>query len=248
LSQILGKIPGFPTPPPAFAAPPAVSKRAYAAPRTAEAPAPKQRAVTEPLRPPPPKVKPPPPGWWGASTFVWVGCLGSSRQEAEDDEHGAQERGFSEADQVAAFNAVTDAAVKGHKGLGLQHLPKKVAGARWAGTRTVLDADGGDDDDEDRGGDRQHAGGAAAPPSGAGADELAKVKWKKHAARFLRGRPGGEAPLEEVLDHVVGAAQLPDDVCRVAAMAALSRRLGKSSNFELAGDVARLIAGAEEDA
>ena len=243
LSQILGCIPGGafqkvaatpPPPPPAPTRPPA---REVTAPAAADSPA--EPDASRKRKPPAaqaapastPAVTPPPAGWWGASTFVWRGSLGSAGEPLA--EAHPQQVGFSEADQVDAFNAVTDAAVTGRRGLGVKGLPPKVAGVRFAGTKTVLDSDAVDDEDADNM--------AAEAP----AADLSQVKWKKYAARFLKKHAAGEAPLSAILQHVVAAAGLAD-VCRRSAMAALSRRLGRSSQFVVNDGVARL-ASADED-
>ena len=135
-----------------------------------------------------------------------------------------------------AFNAVTDAAVTGRRGLGVQDLPRKVAGVRFAGTKTVLDSD------EDADDMAAEAPAAAQVP----AADLSAVKWKKYAARFLKKNASGEAPLSAILHHVLAAAGLAD-VCRRSAMAALSRRLGRSSQFVVTGEVARLAPASGED-
>lgn len=193
-----------------------------------------------------PAVAPPPSGWWGASTFVWAGCLGSAGQPLCD-EHTHPQAGFSEADQVAAFNAVTDAAVTGHRGLGVAGLPRKGAGPAWAGTKTVWGDADADADDQD--GARAEPGASEGDGEGGGppADgpDLSAVKWKRHAARFLRTHADGQAPLSAILQHVMAAAGLAN-VCRRSAMAALSRRLAKSTKFVVTGDVASLAAETED--
>jgi len=59
-----------------------------------------------------------------------------------------QVEGFLEEDQVAAWTAAQDGATKSKQGLGRSGQPRKVAGARWQGTRTKL---GSDDDASDDG-------------------------------------------------------------------------------------------------
>ena len=167
---------------------------------------------------------------------MWRGCLGSAGEPLS--EAHPHQAGFSEADQVDAFNAVTDAAVTGRRGLGVQDLPRKVAGVRFAGTKTVLDSDGDEDADDMA----AEAPAAAQVP----AADLSAVKWKKYAARFLKKNASGEAPLSAILHHVLAAAGLAD-VCRRSAMAALSRRLGRSSQFVVTGEVARLAPASGED-
>eukprot|EP00884_Botryococcus_braunii_P011075 jgi/Botrbrau1/1996/Bobra.0052s0038.1 len=93
-----------------------------------------------------------PPGagrapWW-TQTFVRRGRLGSMKEDTSPAENGAiRVHGFREADQEGLYNATHDKAVQGRKGLGGAQALRKVAGARWQGTRTVLDSD--DDDAED---------------------------------------------------------------------------------------------------
>ena len=123
---------------------------------------------------------PPPAGWWGASVFRWAGRLGGVRRTTK------QGKGFCEDDQVAAYNAVHDAAAQGRQGLGRRDAPKKVAGARWAGTkRSFEDGDGepsgvdADVVDADAGG-AEHAApvDATLPAAHEAATAVRKIKWK----------------------------------------------------------------------
>jgi hypothetical protein len=56
--------------------------------------------------------------------------------------------GFRESDQEGLYHLAHDKAVHGRKGLGGAQALKKVAGARWQGTRTVLDSDSEASDEE----------------------------------------------------------------------------------------------------
>jgi hypothetical protein len=105
---------------------------------------------------------PPAPDWWGASMFRWAGRLGGIRRASKHD------KGFCEDDQVAAYNAVHDGATHGKQGLGVRDAPKKVAGARWAGSKVRF---GEEEDDA-----------APAPASGADAATMRKIKWKVRIA------------------------------------------------------------------
>jgi hypothetical protein len=98
---------------------------------------------------------PPAPDWWGASMFRWAGRLGGIRRASKHD------KGFCEDDQVAAYNAVHDGATHGKQGLGVRDAPKKVAGARWAGSKVRF----GEEDD-------------AAPEPAPEAAAMRKIKWK----------------------------------------------------------------------
>ncbi len=107
----------------------------------------------------------PPAGWWGERTFRWSGRLGGVRRGTK------KAKGFCEDDQVAAYNAVHDGATHGKQGLGIRDAPKKVAGARWAGSKVRFGDDGAEE------------GGAGSEDEAAAASAARKIKWK---ARGLR--------------------------------------------------------------
>ena len=116
-------------------------------------------AAAEPEEEEPEPWTPPAPDWWGASMFRWAGRLGGIRRSSK------HEKGFCEDDQVAAYNAVHDGATHGKQGLGVRDAPKKVAGARWAGTKVRL----GDESAEDE----------PVPEPAADAEAgMRKIKWK----------------------------------------------------------------------
>ena len=167
---------------------------------------------------------PPAPDWWGASMFRWAGRLGGIRRAT------THEKGFCEDDQVAAYNAVHDGATHGKQGLGVRDAPKKVAGARWAGSKVRFGEDAAEDD--------------APPEPATGADAaMRKIKWKvragapnsdpcqstdacpqKLAEAALRALPGGAATLSALRRSVLSAAGVGDAKdAREAAATALSR-------------------------
>ena len=191
---------------------------------------------------------PPAPDWWGASMFRWAGRLGGIRRASKHD------KGFCEDDQVAAYNAVHDGATHGKQGLGVRDAPKKVAGARWAGSKVRF----GEEEDD------------AAPEAAPGVDAAAmrKIKWKvrcmsdaelsswmsdalsgsqKLAEVALRALPGGAATLSALRRSVLAAAGVGDAKdAREAAATALSRRLAASRRFAIEGDSVRLVAGDDD--
>jgi hypothetical protein len=57
--------------------------------------------------------------------------------------------GFREADQEGLYKLAHENAGHGRKGLGGAQALKKVGGARWEGTRTVLGSDSEGDTDEE---------------------------------------------------------------------------------------------------
>jgi hypothetical protein len=107
----------------------------------------------------------PPAGWWGATMFRWAGRLGGVRRATK------QAKGFCEDDQVDAYNNVHDHATHGKQGLGIRDAPKKVAGARWAGTKVSF-GDGADAGGADEDAAEEECGDAAM------AATLRKIKWK----------------------------------------------------------------------
>ena len=70
--------------------------------------------------------------WWGAAMFRWAGRLGGVKRSKG-------KRGFSEADQVEAFEVVTGGKSEGRGGLGIRDVTqlRKVGGVRSAGTKTT---------------------------------------------------------------------------------------------------------------
>ena len=70
--------------------------------------------------------------WWGAAMFRWAGRLGGVKRSKG-------KRGFSEADQVEAFEVVTGGKSEGRRGLGIRDVTqlRKVGGVRSAGTKTT---------------------------------------------------------------------------------------------------------------
>lgn len=182
---------------------------------------------------------PPAPDWWGASMFRWAGRLGGIRRASKHD------KGFCEDDQVAAYNAVHDGATHGKQGLGVRDAPKKVAGARWAGSKVRF----GEEEDD------------AAPEAAPGVDAAAmrKIKWKvrctsdaaahvphrltlwpgsqKLAEAALRALPGGAATLSALRRSVLAAAGVGDAKdAREAAATALSRRVARHARSSARAD------------
>ncbi len=102
----------------------------------------------------------PPADWWGASTFRRAGRLGGIRRSAKKEKSG-----FCEDDQVDAYNKVHDGATQGKRGLGIKDAPKKVAGARWAGSKVTF-------------GDAEEAEDAEADADAPEAAAAKKIKWK----------------------------------------------------------------------
>jgi Pin2-interacting protein X1 len=83
--------------------------------------------------------------WW--SGYFVVGPRAGSRGEKIAIK---KKTGFSEADQEALDTWAHSHATHGRVGLGRSSMPKKVAGARWTGTKTKLGSDSdGDSDEED---------------------------------------------------------------------------------------------------
>ena len=93
-----------------------------------------------------PQVK----SWW-MGLFVRAGRMGSTRKELKSKKVTAKV-GFSEKDQENLYTDVHNHATHGKQGLGIGDAPKKVAGARWQGTKTKLDSD---DEDEEAVADEQ---------------------------------------------------------------------------------------------
>ncbi|CAI5457417.1 unnamed protein product [Closterium sp. Yama58-4] len=82
-----------------------------------------------------------PADWWG-SRFGFVRGSGSGAGRLTNEggeEDGEKKAGFSEQDQENLYNLVHDHATSGKQGLGIGDLPRKVAGARWKGTKQTFE-------------------------------------------------------------------------------------------------------------
>ncbi|PNW81229.1 hypothetical protein CHLRE_07g347400v5 [Chlamydomonas reinhardtii] len=90
--------------------------------------------------------------WW-AGMFVRAGRMGSIRQELKGKVEGGRAKiqitGFREQDQENLYEQAQHGAAHGRQGLGRSDMPKKVAGARWCGTKTKISEGDGDDEEEE---------------------------------------------------------------------------------------------------
>ncbi|CAI7860527.1 unnamed protein product [Closterium sp. NIES-53] len=82
-----------------------------------------------------------PADWWGLKFgFVRGSGSGAGRLTNEGGEEDEEKKaGFSEQDQENLYNLVHDHATSGKQGLGIGDLPRKVAGARWKGTKQTFE-------------------------------------------------------------------------------------------------------------
>jgi len=78
------------------------------------------------------------PDWWGAKVFRSSGRLGDIKKADEEEDGAEVKRGFEEADQERLYNATHAGATSGKQGLGIADRTKKVAGARWGGTKKAF--------------------------------------------------------------------------------------------------------------
>eukprot|EP00898_Chlorokybus_atmophyticus_P009276 jgi/Chlat1/979/Chrsp108S01397 len=134
------------------------------------------------------------PVWW-RRLFVRGGQLGAIRDPEQ--ETGEVVRGFSEKDQEDLYTQVQNKSIAGKKGLGVDGLPKKVAGARWGGTKMTFD-----DDDE---GTEQ-----AGPPPQTALQEVQpdavaapKIKWKKLIQQALKTSQKGVMRISKLKEKVL---------------------------------------------
>ncbi|KAL4426499.1 hypothetical protein ABPG77_008357 [Micractinium sp. CCAP 211/92] len=82
------------------------------------------------------------PGWWQVCFHAAAGPA-SVGAAAAGDGANITIHGFSEQDQTNLYNLAHDKATQGRVGLGRSSMPKKVAGARWQGKKTLIhDSDG----------------------------------------------------------------------------------------------------------
>ncbi|CAI5985210.1 unnamed protein product [Closterium sp. NIES-65] len=147
-----------------------------------------------------------PADWWGTRFgFVRGSGSGAGRLTNEGgEEDGEKKAGFSEQDQENLYNLVHDHATSGKQGLGIGDLPRKVAGARWKGTKQTFEdleevsegeeneEDGNESEEEveEARGEEENRDGAAAGAEGA-------VLTETVAAAVDEGRGDGAGSAEQ---------------------------------------------------
>ncbi|RMZ56619.1 hypothetical protein APUTEX25_002708 [Auxenochlorella protothecoides] len=119
---------------------PSAARSADAAPAP-QVSRPDASARPRPAAPPTPALPRTDPGAWWAGYFERSGRLGSAARRASPRPGAIAVHNFSEGDQEALFTRTHDGATQGRVGLGRAGAPKKVAGTRWAGTKTRLDSE-----------------------------------------------------------------------------------------------------------
>ena len=142
-------------------------------------------------------------------------------------------RGFTEDDQTALYQLTQAGAVSGKVGLGKAGALKKVAGARWQGTRTVLGSDSEGEEEEGTSADRAGPKGVVSQEGGGGDEgqcdgEQAGVVIV--APRSARGVGGSIGP---------GAASEPQASGRSSKKGKkklASRKGGDAASAQAAGD------------
>lgn len=87
---------------------------------------------------PPPGHSPADEGSWWRGQFHRAAGGGVGAAQAPGTRPALTVRGFREEDQEGLYNLVHENATKGRVGLGRAGMPAKVAGERWAGTKTRL--------------------------------------------------------------------------------------------------------------
>ncbi|KXZ53675.1 hypothetical protein GPECTOR_6g592 [Gonium pectorale] len=156
----------------------------------------KQRTSEQEQQPPQAEEWEPGKKPWWAGMFVRAGRMGSIRQELKGGHHTGKAKinvsGFREQDQENLYEQAQHGAAHGRQGLGRGDMPKKVAGARWCGTKTKL----GDEDEEDED--------AGSGPSGSGSDseseddgQIVVVQSKKEQADAAAAAGVGAGPAGE---------------------------------------------------
>ncbi|KAK2078469.1 hypothetical protein QBZ16_003309 [Prototheca wickerhamii] len=118
----------------------AAAVQAPAAVPAAEAKKPrKPRKPVAPLAPALPRVDP--DAWWGDYFERSGGAGAAAPRPRKRPDGGIAVHSFREDDQEALYHRVQSGATQAHAGLGRAGMPKKVAGARWEGTKTRLGSD-----------------------------------------------------------------------------------------------------------
>ncbi|GLC53435.1 hypothetical protein PLESTB_000744800 [Pleodorina starrii] len=160
----------------------------------------RQRKERQPALPVQEEWEPGKKPWW-AGMFVRAGRMGSIRQELRAGSSQGKAKinvsGFKEQDQENLYEQAQHGAAHGRQGLGRSDMPKKVAGARWCGTKTKLDEEEEDEEEEE---DADRDGEASGSGSGSDSEEDGRVvvvqSKKEQAAAAIAATAEGAGPGE----------------------------------------------------
>ncbi|CAL8461832.1 g1363 [Coccomyxa elongata] len=175
-------------------------------------------------------------GWWGASRFRSAGCLEGLEHTAE---HIKKERqSFTEQTQEDLYTATQAAKATAKKGLGIASMPRKVAGARWQGTKTLIEEDA-EDGTGSQAVDAAEDSGVAEQPC------LPNAKWKKLAKAALMKTAERYMTAKRLKREVVKAALEKAGVTaskatRKALQDAMLTKVSSSSLFSVKDGIVQL--------
>ncbi|KAG2496381.1 hypothetical protein HYH03_005609 [Edaphochlamys debaryana] len=142
--------------------------------------------------------------WW-AGMFIRAGRMGSIKQELKSRSmhDGSKAKititGFKEEDQENLYEQAQHGAAHGRQGLGRSDMPKKVAGARWCGTKTKLDD--GDEVEEEA-----EASGSGSESESEDDDRIVVVQSKKEQEAAAAAGAGAAPAVGSVKAKSGGAA------------------------------------------
>lgn len=169
--------------------------------------------------------------WWGAKMFVSSGRLGDKQVKKKTE---PEKVGFDEDDQERLYNATQGAATSGRAGLGIADRPKKVAGARWGGTKKKYD-----DDDEANEAEPEAEAQSATP-------QKSEIKWKKLAEKAFAEAGSGKMTLKKLRKVVLASAKekkAAGSFSDAALKAEFQQRLQESSRFHVEDENVSLVEG-----
>ncbi|KAG2442104.1 hypothetical protein HYH02_009593 [Chlamydomonas schloesseri] len=132
--------------------------------------------------------------WW-AGMFVRAGRMGSIRQELKGKVEGRtkiQITGFREQDQENLYEQAQHGAAHGRQGLGRGDMPKKVAGARWCGTKTKI-SEGDEEEAEEEAGSGSGSGSGSESESEDEGRIVVKLSKKEQAEADAKAAAATEA-------------------------------------------------------
>ncbi|KAK3269202.1 hypothetical protein CYMTET_22338 [Cymbomonas tetramitiformis] len=175
--------------------------------------------------------------WWGAKMFVSSGRLGDKQVKKKTE---PEKVGFDEDDQERLYNATQGAATSGRAGLGIADRPKKVAGARWGGTKKKYD----DDDDGSDEAEPEEAEAAEKMTPSASTPQKSDIKWKKLAEKAFAEAGSGKMKLKKLQKMVLASAKekkAAGTFGDAALKAEFQERLQESSRFHVEDETVSLV-------
>lgn len=177
--------------------------------------------------------------WWHGM-FVKAGRMGNMASESQVvSKDKVNINGFSEQDQENLYNVTQAGKSAGKKGLGKSSQGKPIGGAKWEGTKTVLDEEEEQVDAAASNSDAEVQEAAQMQGNKANAS-TAKIKWKKLAKRALTAA-GGKLKVKKLQKQLLQQAGVPEPQ-QALALKHLMAQVISSKQFTVDGSSVTLAA------